>query len=397
MLSHAVSRAMQDFLARETTAGLLLFGAAVAALLATNSGLAPIYSGFLNTPVEVRVGSLEIAKPLLLWINDGLMAIFFFLVGMEVKREIVEGELSSWNKAVLPLVGAFGGMLVPALIYTAINWHMPENLNGWAIPAATDIAFALGLVALLGARAPTELKILLLAIAIIDDIGAIVVIAVFHTADVSTLALGLAGLACVVLLLMNRLGVVRTAPYLLVGVFLWVCVLKSGVHATLAGVITALAIPLRTRQGTSPLKTLEHALHPWVALGVLPLFAFANAGVSFAGISLSDLRGPLPLGIATGLFIGKQLGVFGFIAAAIGMGWAKRPQGISWRQLYGVACLTGIGFTMSLFIGSLAFDGAAEIEAVKLGVIAGSVVSGVIGFLILRTHASTAPVAESVP
>jgi NhaA family Na+:H+ antiporter len=324
------------------------------------------------------------------------MAIFFFLVGMEVKREIVEGELSSWNKAVLPIVGAFGGMLVPALIYTAVNWHMPDNLNGWAIPAATDIAFALGLVALLGARAPTELKILLLAIAIIDDIGAIVVIAVFHTADVSILAMGLAGLACVVLLLMNRLGVVRTAPYLLVGLFLWVCVLKSGVHATLAGVITALAIPLRTKQGASPLKTLEHALHPWVALGVLPLFAFANAGVSFAGISFSDLRGPLPLGIATGLFIGKQLGVFGFIAAAIGMGWAERPPGISWRQLYGLACLTGIGFTMSLFIGSLAFDAAAEIEAVKIGVIAGSVVSGLVGFLILRTHASTVPVAESV-
>ena len=385
MLPLPARHAITEFLARETTAGFLLFAAALAALIATNSALAPAYSGLVQTPVELRIGALEIAKPLVLWINDGLMAIFFFLVGLEVKREVIEGELSSIDKAALPLLAAFGGIGVPALVFVAVNWSAAANLRGWAIPAATDIAFALGVLALLGSRAPAALKILLLAVAIIDDIGAIAIIALFYTADVSLLALGLAALAGVVLVALNRLGVVRIAPYVLIGTVLWVCVLKSGVHATLAGVATALTVPLTAKDGTSPLQHLEHVLHPWVAFAVLPIFAFANAGVSFAGFEPADLLAPLPLGIALGLFLGKQAGVLGFMAAAIKVGLAHRPAGVSWRQLYGLACLTGIGFTMSLFIGTLAFAGPAQIEAVKIGVITGSVLSGLIGFLLLRT------------
>ena len=376
--------AVTEFLAHETAAGFLLFGAAVAALVAMNSPLAPGYAGLMQAPLEVRAGPLEIAKPLSLWINDGLMAVFFFLVGLEVKREVLEGELSSWNQAVLPLVAAVGGMAVPAVVFTAVNWGAPGNLRGWAIPAATDIAFALGVLALLGARAPVALKILLLAIAIIDDIGAIVIIALFYTAEVSVPALGLAAVAAAALFALNRAGVVRLLPYVLLALMLWVCVLKSGVHATLAGVVAALAVPLAAPPGgRSPLKHLEHVLHPWVAFGVLPVFAFANAGISFAGVDLSALLAPLPLGIALGLVVGKQAGVFGAMALAIGAGWAARPAGTSWAQVYGLACLTGIGFTMSLFIGSLAFGGAAQVDAVKLGVLAGSLVSMLLGGVVL--------------
>lgn len=379
-----VKAALQEFIKQETSAGIVLFIAAVAAMIAVNSAFNPLYLAFLNIPVEVQFGALEIAKPLSLWINDGLMAIFFFLVGLEVKREVLEGQLSTVQQASLPAVAAVGGMAIPAAIFVWINIDMPQNINGWAIPAATDIAFALGVLALLGKHAPLSLKILLLAIAIIDDIGAIIIIALFYTADVSTTSLMLGGVGTVVLFLMNKLGVVRVAPYILVGTFLWVCVLKSGVHATLAGVIAALAIPLSAKDGSSPLKHLEHILHPWTAFLVLPIFAFANAGVSLAGIQVSDLMAPLALGIAAGLVIGKQIGVFGFMFVATKLGLVQRPQGVSWLQLYGLACLTGIGFTMSLFIGNLAFVDPEQIETVKLGVISGSLVSGVLGYCLLR-------------
>ncbi len=376
--------ALAEFLARETSAGIVLFVAALLAMIAVNSAFSPYYLAFLNIPVVAQFGALEIAKPLSLWINDGLMAIFFFLVGLEVKREILEGELSSFNKAALPAIAAIGGMAIPALVFLYFNWSVPENINGWAIPAATDIAFALGVLALLGKHAPLSLKILLLAVAIIDDIGAIIIIALFYTADVSSFSLMLSAVGIAVLILMNRLGVVRVAPYILVGTFLWICVLKSGVHATLAGVIAALSIPLNAKDGSSPLKHLEHILHPWTAFMVLPIFAFANAGVSLAGLQISDLFAPLALGIAAGLVIGKQVGVFGFMFIATKLGLVRRPMGVSWMQLYGLACLTGIGFTMSLFIGNLAFVDPAQIETVKLGVISGSLVSGLLGYLILR-------------
>jgi Na+:H+ antiporter, NhaA family len=382
---------IDDFLARETSAGIILMAAAVFALIAVNSPLEPYYNGFLSTPVELRFGTFVIAKPLLLWINDGLMAVFFFLIGLEVKREIIQGELSSLDKAGLPAIAALGGMVVPALVYVAINHSQPANLDGWAIPAATDIAFALGVLALLGKRIPAALKILLLAVAIIDDIGAIAVIALFYTAEVSGFALGLSALGIIALIVLNRCGVTRIAPYLLVGIFLWACVLKSGVHATLAGVVTAWAVPLRNPRGESPLEQLEHSLHPWIAFAVLPLFAFANAGVSFDGMRIADLIAPLPSGIALGLIIGKQVGVFGFMLLAVRSGLARLPDGVSWGQLWGLACLTGIGFTMSLFVGSLAFDSATQMDHVRIGVLSGSFVAGLSGFLILRFHGSSRP------
>ena len=379
-----MGNALQEFIAQETSAGIILFCAAVAAMVAVNSALNPHYLAFLDIPVAIQFGGFEIAKPLALWINDGLMAIFFFLVGLEVKRELMEGQLSSVEQASLPLIAAVGGMVLPAAVFVYFNWSIAENINGWAIPAATDIAFALGVLALLGKHAPVSLKILLLAIAIIDDIGAIIIIALFYTAEVSSTSLMLAGVGTVILFVMNRMGVVRIAPYVLVGAFLWVCVLKSGVHATLAGVVAALAIPLNAKDGSSPLKHLEHILHPWTAFLVLPIFAFANAGVALAGLRISDLMAPLALGIAAGLVVGKQLGVFGFMFLATKVGLVQRPAGVSWLQLYGLACLTGIGFTMSLFIGNLAFVDPEQIETVKLGVISGSVISGVLGYCLLR-------------
>jgi Na+:H+ antiporter, NhaA family len=384
--------ALQEFIALESSAGIILFGAALLAMVAINSMFSPYYLGFLDIPVAVQFGGLEIAKPLALWINDGLMAIFFFLIGLEVKRELLEGQLSTIEQASLPAIAAIGGMAIPALIFVYFNWNMPENFNGWAIPAATDIAFALGVLALLGKHAPVSLKILLLAIAIIDDIGAILIIALFYTSEVSGVSLLLAGGGTILLFVMNRLGVIRTAPYILVGIFLWICVLKSGVHATLAGVIAALAIPLNAKDGSSPLKHLEHILHPWAAFLILPLFAFANAGVSLAGLRLDDLAAPLALGVAAGLVVGKQIGVFGFIFLATRIGLVKRPDGVSWFQLYGLACLTGIGFTMSLFIGNLAFAEPEQIETVKLGVMSGSLVSGLLGFCFLRWAPMTSPV-----
>jgi NhaA family Na+:H+ antiporter len=347
--------------------------------------LAGLYHDFFELHLTVTLGGAGLDKSLGHWINDGLMAIFFFLVGLEIKRELMEGELSSMRQAALPAIAAVGGMAAPAAVYLLINSGTPETLAGWAIPAATDIAFAMGVVSLLGTRVPESLKIFLLALAIIDDLGAIAIIAVFYTAEVSAFALVLAALAIAVLVALNRFGVTRIAAYVLVGLFLWACVLKSGVHATLAGVVTALAVPLTGGHGKSPLEQLEHGLHPWIAFAVLPLFVFANAGVSFNGLRADDLLGPLPLGIALGLLAGKQVGVFGFMLLAIHFGLARKPASISWRQLWGLACLTGIGFTMSLFIGSLAFDSAAAMDQVKVGVLAGSLAAGLLGFLILRT------------
>jgi Na+:H+ antiporter, NhaA family len=384
-----IAARIQNFLKLESSAGILLMIAALMALIASNSMLSGLYGGFLTTPVVVQVGALEIAKPLLLWINDGLMAVFFFLIGLEIKREILEGELSSFDKAALPLIAAIGGMAGPALVYVLINWSTPETMNGWAIPAATDIAFALGVLMLLGRSVPTSLKVFLLAIAIIDDLGAITVIALFYTSDLSTTALGLAAVGLASLIVLNRSGVKTITPYALIGLFIWVCVLKSGVHATLAGVLTALAIPIhgKTKEAQSPLHKLEHGLHPWIAFGVLPIFAFANAGVSLTGLSLEDLAAPITLGVAAGLFIGKQIGVFGATFLAVKAGIARRPEGTNWAHIYGVACLTGIGFTMSLFIGMLAFDARDSLDQVRIGVLAGSILSAIAGVVALKLAA----------
>ncbi len=383
---------IREFLRLEAAAGIVLGLATVLALIASNSGLAGLYALFLDLPVELRIGQLQIAKPLLLWINDGMMAIFFLLVGLELKRELVEGELSSMRQAMLPAMAAIGGMAVPALIYVLCNLSDPTALRGWAIPAATDIAFAVGVLSLLGARVPIGLKVFLLALAIFDDLGAIVIIAVFYTADLSVTSLLLAGGVLIVMLALNRLGVMRIAPYALLGILLWVCVLKSGVHATLAGVAMALAIPVRTAQDEAPLQQLEHTLHPWVAFLVVPLFGFANAGVSFAGMSADALTDGVTLGIAGGLFIGKQLGIFSAVYGCVRLGFARLPEGASWVSLYGVAVLAGIGFTMSLFIGTLAWDTADHAAPLRIGVLGGSLLSGVVGYLLLlfATHPSPA-------
>jgi Na+:H+ antiporter, NhaA family len=395
-LEKTLSR-IQAFMKLEASAGLVLMGMALLAMFAANSGMATLYDAFLDTNLRIGAGAFEISKPALLWINDGLMAVFFFLVGLEIKREVITGELSSLDKAILPILAAIGGMAVPGLVFVYFNWNSPDTLSGWAIPTATDIAFALGILALLGSRVPVALKVFLLAVAIIDDLGAIVIIAVFYTSDLSVNALTLSMLGFALAVALNRLGVQRIAPYLLIGIFMWVCVLKSGVHATLAGVLIALTIPLKEKNGDKALLyRAEHALHPWVAFLILPVFAFANSGVSLSGLSLSDLTQPLTLGIAAGLFLGKQLGVF--VATWVGCksGLARLPDGVSWRQVYGVACLTGVGFTMSLFIGSLAFSSAEMMNTVRLGVIFGSVLSGLLGFSVLRIHARRVPATAAV-
>ena len=378
---------IREFLKLESAGGILLVGAAVLALIFANTPLDRFYEELTRIPVAIRVGPLEIAKPLLLWINDGLMAVFFFLVGLELKREILEGELSEWRKVVLPAIGAVGGMAVPALLYIVFNSGTPEALRGWAIPAATDIAFALGILGLLGSRVPTGLKVFLVSLAIFDDVAAILVIAFFYTNELSVVALAIGGACLLVLFLFNRRGVVSIVPYVLVGLVMWVAVLKSGVHATLAGVLLALFIPLRDRSDAerSPLRELEHDLHPSVAYVILPLFAFANAGVDLGAVGASVLH-PVPLGIAAGLFIGKQVGVFGTCWLAIRFGLAKLPAGVGWRDLYGAALLCGVGFTMSLFIATLAFEGGAVeyLGMDRLGILAGSLLSGVAGYLWLR-------------
>ena len=375
----------------DAVAGIVLLLAAALALAMDNSAFAGLYDSLLKVTANVSIGEAAIAKPLVLWINDGLMAIFFFLVGLEIKREVLAGELSSFDKAILPVLAAIGGMVVPGLVFFALNAGSPENLNGWAIPTATDIAFALGILALLGNRVPVTLKIFLLAIAIIDDLGAIVIIAVFYTSELSTNALTFSMLAFALAVVLNRMGVQRVAPYLIIGIFMWVFVLKSGVHATLAGVLIALTIPLKKKDGDKALLyRLEHALHPWVAFLILPIFAFANAGVSLQGIAFSDLFQPLPLGIAAGLFLGKQVGVVTATFIGVNSGLARLPEGVGWKHIYGVACLTGVGFTMSLFIGSLAFGAAETMNAVRLGVISGSILSGILGYAVLRSAAPRA-------
>jgi NhaA family Na+:H+ antiporter len=377
---------VMDFIHLEASGGLVLMFTALLALIANNSLLASGYSGILNTPVAVQFGAFEIAKPFLLWINDGLMAIFFFLVGLEIKREVLDGELSSLDKAALPIFAAIGGIAMPALVYMGFNYTDPITSQGWAIPAATDIAFALGIIALLGPRVPASLKIFLLAVAIIDDLAAIIIIALFYTENLSIIALIWAAAGTAGLFALNRMRVMRILPYALIGMFVWAAVLKSGVHATLAGVITALAIPM-TRPSPdepSPLRRAEHGLHIWVAFLILPLFAFANAGVSLNGLSFADLLAPVPLGIALGLFFGKQIGVFLLSFLAVKLKLAKLPEGANWAQVYGVACLTGVGFTMSLFIGTLAFDDAELLNGVRLGVLMGSLASGLLGYFLLR-------------
>jgi len=356
------------------------------ALLISNSPWREGYEAVLQTTAEVRLGQwLVLSKPLLIWVNDLWMAVFFFVVGLEIKRELLAGDLASRSQALLPAGAALGGMVVPALIYAAINHGDPVALRGWAIPAATDIAFALGVLALLGSRVPPSLKVFLTAVAIIDDLGAILVIAFFYTEQLSIVMLLAAGVGCLVLLILNRAKVNAIGPYVVIGLLIWVFVLKSGVHATLAGVVTALAIPLADGKGGSPLRSAEHALHPWVAFLVLPVFAFANAGVSLAEVQVSTLLQTVPLGIVAGLLVGKAVGVFAASGLLIRYGGASLPAGATWQQLFGVCVLCGIGFTMSLFIGSLAFEGhSASFETqLKLGVLFGSVLSGVAGTLIL--------------
>jgi Na+:H+ antiporter, NhaA family len=381
------------FFQHEAAGGVVLVAAAAAALIISNSPLDWLYARLLDTPVGVRAGPLALEKPLLLWINDGLMAVFFFLVGLEIKRELLRGELSTFGQAALPVVAAIGGIAAPALIYVAINAGNTVALRGWAIPSATDIAFAVGVLALLGPRIPSSLKVFLLALAILDDLGAILIIALFYTADLHWVSLLLAGMGAAVLLALNRRGVTRLAPYLLTGIFIWVCVLKSGVHATLAGVVVAIAIPMRATAAGEPtlLEQLEESLHPWVAFAILPLFAFANAGVSLQGLSLAKLIEPMPLGIALGLFIGKPVGIFCASWVAVVGGLAPRPEGASWAQLLGVGMLGGIGFTMSLFIGMLAFTDPTHAAPLRLGVLSGSLLSALAGFLVLRFSAPGRP------
>lgn len=380
---------LPNFFHSPLAGGLLLGLAALLALLMNNSPAEWLYDGFLTTPVAIQFGAFAINKPLLLWINDGLMAIFFLMVGLEIKREVLEGQLSSRAQFSLPAIAALGGVAAPALVYCLINWGGEDtaSMQGWAIPAATDIAFALGVLSLLGSRVPAGLKVCLVAIAIIDDLAAIVIIALFYTDNLSLISLGIGAVAVAILAILNRRGVMATAPYIVVGLVLWACVLKSGVHATLAGVVLAMFIPLRGKNhhGESPAKTLEHDLHAWVSIAILPIFAFANAGVSLKGLSFELLMQPITLGIAAGLFVGKQIGVLLFTSLGVALRLCKLPEGVSWRHYYGMSLLTGIGFTMSLFIGTLAFDDIEHQRAVRLGVLLGSVLSGVLGYLVLRS------------
>jgi NhaA family Na+:H+ antiporter len=377
---------IKDFLQQESTGGLLIISAAILAMGIENSPLKFLYDALLETPLGIQFGALIIHKPLLLWINDGLMAIFFFLIGLEIKREFIEGELSDPSRVILPAIAAIGGMAVPALIYIALNQGDADALAGWAIPTATDIAFALGVLSLFGNRVPHALKLFLLTLAVLDDLGAIIIIALFYSADLSLLSLGIAATAIGILLLLNLGGVTRVAPYILVGIVLWVSVLKSGVHATLAGVLLALFIPLRNKKtGEAPLQSLEHTLHPYVALLILPLFAFANTGINLSGLTLASLLHPVPLGIALALIIGKQVGVFGLSWLTIKLRIGELPAGSTWLELYGVSALCGIGFTMSLFISGLAAEqiGLGEMADDRLGILLGSLVSACIGYFAL--------------
>lgn len=385
-------KALKTFLRLESVGGFMLIGATVLAMGVANSPLSGVYTAVLETRLAVLLGDLALDKPLLLWVNDGLMALFFLLIGLEIKREVLEGQLSTRDQLALPVIGATGGFLVPAGIYAWINYGNEEAIGGWAIPAATDIAFALGILSLLGSRVPLGLKAFLTSLAIFDDVGAIVVIALFYSQDLSILSMLLACVGLLGLAALNICGVSRIAPYCIVGLMLWTCVLQSGVHATLAGILVATAVPLKSRSGeSSPLRELEHALHPWVAFAILPLFAFANAGVSMAGISSEVVFGTVSVGIILGLFVGKQLGVFVAVWLAVKFDLAKLPGGSNWSAVYGVALLTGIGFTMSLFIGSLAFEHGnfEHLTSTRVGVLAGSLLSAVVGYMVL--HRSLPP------
>ena len=397
IMTSATDSFIRRFLKQEAAGGILLVLFAVLAIAAANSPLYALYRRLLEMPLEVQVGSLEIAKPLLLWVNDGLMAIFFLLVGLELKREFLQGELSSRKKVVLPGLGALGGMLMPAAIYIIFNARDPIALQGWAIPAATDIAFALGVLALLGSRVPAGLKIFLTSLAIFDDIGAIIIIAFFYTSKISFAALIVTGACLLVLFVLNRRGIAQKSIYLTIGVIMWIALLKSGVHATLAGILLAIFIPIKSTapSESSPLQSLEHDLHGAVAFIILPLFAFCNSGIRFSGMGWEQVAHPIPLGIALGLFFGKQLGVFVFCWLGIKWGVAELPTRATWLSFYGTAVLCGIGFTMSLFIGSLAFEetGANLLIDERLGILAGSLASGLYGYWILRL--ATKPAAPS--
>lgn len=373
----------------------MLIASAALALIIANSPLADAYFGTLGTKLNVSFGAFEINKALLLWINDGLMAIFFFLIGLEVKREIIDGQLSSWDKASLPLAAAIGGMAIPATIFVAFNWNSPESIGGWAIPAATDIAFALGILSLLGPRVPVALKALLLAIAVIDDIGAITVIALFYSGEIKIDMLIGGAVMLGLLFAVNRLRIASSIPYVLLTVIMWVFVLKSGVHATLAGVTAAMMVPMVARKDVHLLEHMEHALHKWVAFLIIPIFGFANAGVTLIGLSPASLLEPLPLGIALGLLIGKQIGIVGFAFIAVKAGIAKLPDNVGWRKIHGLSLLAAIGFTMSLFIGNLAFTDPAQVDAVKLGVLAGSLVAALTGYFLLKSSLADVPADKS--
>ncbi|MBZ4678478.1 MAG: Na+/H+ antiporter [Shewanella sp.] len=377
-----MEKALRNFLSQESAGGILLLIAVALAMVLANSPLSGLYQGFLDTPMQLRLGALDINKPLLLWINDGLMALFFLLIGLEVKRELLEGALSSVSKASLPTFAAIGGMLVPAAVYLLFNANDPVTQGGWAIPAATDIAFALGIMALLGNRVPVALKVFLLALAIIDDLGVIVIIALFYSSDLSMISLVIAAAAVIGLIILNRRGVTALGAYGVLGAILWVAVLKSGVHATLAGVIIAFCIPLRDKQGGSPSEHLEHTLHPWSTFLILPVFAFANAGVALGGMSLESLVSPVPLGIALGLLLGKPIGVVLFSFIAVKLRLAELPEGIAWRHIIPVAVMCGIGFTMSMFIASLAFEhgGVVYSDLARLGILIGSMLAAVVGY-----------------
>ncbi|WP_394727977.1 Na+/H+ antiporter NhaA [Altererythrobacter sp. GH1-8] len=381
----AIAPMLRDFMQKESAGGIVLILAALAALVIANTPLYDGYKAWLDIPIIAGFGGFVIDKPLLLWVNDGLMAVFFFLIGLEVKREVMEGQLSSWNKASLPLVAAIGGMAIPAVIFLAINSGTPANQAGWAIPAATDIAFALGILALLGPRVPVALKALLLAIAVIDDIGAITIIALFYSGEINTGYLGMGAAVFVLMLIVGRLKVPSAIPYVLLAILMWAFVLKSGVHATLAGVAAALTVPLVAHKGERLLEHMEHALHPWVAFLVIPIFGFANAGVYLLGLNPADLLAPLPLGIALGLLIGKQVGILGFAWIAVKSGMASLPDRVNWRQIHGLSLFAAIGFTMSLFIGNLAFASPEQVDAVKLGVLSGSTIAAFAGFFLLRS------------
>lgn len=387
-MSNSQESFLSGFLRLESAGGIILILAAVLAIVLANSPLQSYYDLLIDTPVVVSVGALEIAKPLLLWINDGLMAVFFFMIGLELKRELIEGELSDKKNIILPGIGAIGGMAVPALIYAYFNTGDATAMKGWAIPAATDIAFALAILSLLGSRVPVSLKIFLTSLAIFDDIGAIIIIAIFYTAKISLTSLIITACCIPILAWINKRNPESTSLYIMVGIVMWVAMLKSGVHATLTGVILAMFIPMKskTRADYSPLKSMEHDLHSVVAYFVLPIFAFANAGISFSGVGAEQVFHNVPLGIALGLFIGKQVGVFGFCWIAIKAKLVNLPAGMSWSSLYGTAALCGVGFTMSLFIGSLAFE-ESNVNLLfddRLGIIIGSLASGIVGYIVLR-------------